>query len=56
MIDRYLRPLLHRLRWVSNNPKAIEDIMALPEDTKELLFRALQDLENESRNGRNRRW
>lgn len=56
-IDRHLRPLLFRQRGLGNNPKAIEEILTLSEQTKKMLYHILQEAENAGRQNRNRmRW
>lgn len=54
-IDRYLRALLHRLGYISNDHEAIEEIMQLSDKTKESLYRALQQLEDDVRRNKNSR-
>ena len=54
-IDRHLRALLHRLGYISNDHKAIEEIMNLSDKTKEALYRGLQRLEDDVRRNKNSR-
>ena len=54
-IDRHLRALLHRMGYISHDHEAIEEIMQLSENTKDVLYRALQQLEDDVRRNRNSR-
>lgn len=54
-VDRYLRALLHRLGYISNDHEAIEEIMQLSDKTKEALYRSLQQLEDDVRRNKNSR-
>ena len=56
-IDRHLRALLHRLGYISHDPKAIEEIMQLSDKTKESLYRGLKQMEDDVRRNKNsKRW
>ena len=50
-----LRALLYRLGYISHDDEAIEEIMNLSDKTKELLYRALQRLEDDVRRNKNSR-
>ena len=54
-VDRYLRALLHRLGYISNDHEAIEEIMQLSDKTKGALYRSLQQLEDDVRRNKNSR-
>ena len=54
-ISMNLRALLYRLGYISNDDQAIEEILDLSDKTKELLYRALQRLEDDVRRNKNSR-
>ncbi len=54
MIDRHLEALLRRMGYLSHNPAAIEEILQLSDETKEALYRGLQQLEDDVRKNQTR--
>ena len=54
-ISNNLRALLYRLGYISHDDEAIEEILNMSENTKQLLYRALQRLEDDVRRNKNSR-
>ena len=54
-VSNHLRALLYRLGYISHDDEAIEEILDMSEKTKELLYRALQRLEDDVRRNKNTR-
>ena len=54
-VSNHLRALLYRLGYISHDDEAIEEILNMSEKTKELLYRALQRLEDDVRRNKNNR-
>lgn len=54
-VSNHLRALLYRLGYISHDDEAIEEILNMSDKTKELLYRALQRLEDDVRRNKNNR-